>query len=204
MFIPKCFEMSERSQQQQFIRDFGFGIIVSDTLGGIHLPFVLQEKEGTHGTLYTHCARENPHWQTLEGKDVLVIFTGPHSYISPSWYRKGPAVPTWNYAAVHAYGKVSLLDDDTTLASLDSLVSQYEPELLVSRDILTDRIKARLLPAIVGFTVELSKLEGKLKLGQQRSLQDQQGVYQALKQSNNIEDRALAEYMSKIGLGTGK
>ena len=203
MFIPTSFVMSEKTEQHQFIHDFAFGVLVSSSLSGTHLPFVLREEEGENGVLYTHCAKENPHWQELDNADVLVVFTGPHNYISPSWYAKGPAVPTWNYTTVHAYGRVSFLNDDQTIEALDDVVTSYEPELLVCRDILTDKIKERLLPAIVGFKIEISRMEGKIKLGQQRSTADQQGVYKKLSTSQNLEDMALAQYMKRINVGLG-
>ena len=203
MFIPTSFVMHEKAKKHQFIHDFAFGILVSGSLSGTHLPFVLREDEGENGVLYTHCAKENPHWQELDNADVLVVFTGPHNYISPSWYAKGPAVPTWNYTAVHAYGRVSFLNDDETITALDEVVEKYEPGLLVSRDILTDRLKERLLPAIVGFKIEISHMEGQLKLGQQRTKADQQGVYHALSTSQDLEDLALAEYMKKMNIGMG-
>ena len=205
MFTPTHFAMHGQAEQHQFIHDFAFGVLVSGSLSGTHLPFVLRENEGESGVLYTHCAKENPHWQELDNADVVVIFTGPHNYISPSWYAKGPAVPTWNYTAVHAYGRVSFLNDDETITALDEVVEKYEPGLLVSKDILTDRLKERLLPAIVGFKIEITRMEGQLKLGQQRTKADQLGVgvYQALAQSSRLEDLALAQYMKKIDIGLG-
>jgi transcriptional regulator len=203
MFTPTHFAMHGQAEQHQFIHDFAFGVLVSGSLSGTHLPFILRENEGESGVLYTHCAKENPHWQELDNADVVVIFTGPHNYISPSWYAKGPAVPTWNYTAVHAYGRVSFLNDDETITALDEVVEKYEPGLLVSKDILTDRLKERLLPAIVGFKIEITRMEGQLKLGQQRTKADQLGVYQALAQSSRLEDLALAQYMKKIDIGLG-
>ena len=203
MFTPTHFAMHGQAEQHQFIHDSAFGVLVSGSLSGTHLPFILRENEGESGVLYTHCAKENPHWQELDNADVVVIFTGPHNYISPSWYAKGPAVPTWNYTAVHAYGRVSFLNDDETITALDEVVEKYEPGLLVSKDILTDRLKERLLPAIVGFKIEITRMEGQLKLGQQRTKADQLGVYQALAQSSRLEDLALAQYMKKIDIGLG-
>lgn len=203
MFIPNSFVMHSKTEKHQFIHDFAFGVLVSGSLTGTHLPFSLCEKEGENGVLYTHCAKENPQWKELDNADVLVIFSGPHNYISPSWYTKGPAVPTWNYAAVHVYGKVSFLNNEETIDALDDVVKKYDPELLVSRDILTDKLKERLLPAIVGFKIEITAMEGQLKLGQQRTKTDQQGVYHALSHSDHLEDRALAEYMKKINVGLG-
>jgi transcriptional regulator len=195
--------MKELLDCHQLINEFGFGIIISSTLTGTHLPFLLKENEGSFGTLYAHCARSNPHWKTLDDSEVLVIFNGPHSYISPRWYAQTPAVPTWNYAAVHVYGKVSLLTKEETLNAVNDTVNKYEPKLLTHQTVMTDEYTQRLLSGIVGFKVELTKIEGKQKLGQQKSKADQQGVYQALSDSTNLSDIELANYMNKVNLGTG-
>jgi transcriptional regulator len=205
MYIPNKFTISDLNEKHQFIHEFAFGLIVSakDTLQGTHLPFVLHPDEGDLGVLYAHCAKANPHWKVLENADVLVVFNGPHAYISPGWYASGPAVPTWNYAAVHAYGRVVMLSSEDTLKAVEELVEKYEADLLVKRDILTENFRDKLLPAIVGFKIVLSKIEGKLKLGQQRSIADQQGVYQGLCNSSHLDALALARYMEKLSLGKG-
>lgn len=202
MYIPNTFKMLEVAEKHQFIDEFGFGVVISsaDGLSGTHLPFVLHADEGEQGVLYAHCAKANPHWKDLEGQNVLVIFTGPHGYISPSWYTTKPAVPTWNYTAVHAYGAVTLLDPDATLKAVDQVVEKYEPQLLVERDIVTDQIKHKMLAGIVGFKIALTKLEGQLKLGQNKNKDDQTGVLNALNNSNNLNDLMLSNYMQKMNL----
>ena len=204
MFIPKPYKITDIAQAHQFINEFSFGVIVSNSLTGTHIPFVLSTQENQYGTLYTHCAKANPHWKELEGSEVMVIFTGPHSYISPNWYAKGPAVPTWNYTAVHAYGTVTLLNDLDTLNTVNDVVQKYEPSLLKEQKVLTHEYRDKLLAGIVGFKIELTKIEGQLKLGQQRSKPDQRGVYNALKQSKKIDDEALAQYMEKMNIGMGE
>ena len=203
MYIPSHIKMDDLPTAHDFIDEFGFGLIVSNSLTGTHIPFVLHKTEGEKGTLYTHCARANSHWKELDKTEVLIVFTGPHSYISPSWYAKSPGVPTWNYSAVHAYGVVSLLDDNETLYAVEEVVNKYEPELLVKRDIITDEFRDKLLSGIVGFKIELSKVEGKLKLGQQRTKEDQVGVFNALSNSGDLESLALANYMKKLNVGVG-
>jgi transcriptional regulator len=203
MFIPKTFDMSDLSQLHNFMHEFSFGVMVCGSLEGTHLPFVLQPQEGEKGSLYAHLAKANTHWESLEGKQVLVIFNGPHSYISPSWYAKGPAVPTWNYAAVHAYGVVKLLDNNQTLDVLDKTILKYEPELLTEREQVTPEYTQKLVKAIVGFKIELTQLQGKLKLGQNRTIEDQQGVYSALSESNLLDEKALANFMLDSNLGVG-
>jgi len=203
MYIPKNLKMEGKAEIHNFINEFGFGVIVSKSLTGTHLPFVLHREEGEHGVLYTHFAKPNRHWKELDGEEVLIIFSGPHSYISPNWYAQPPAVPTWNYAAVHVYGKVSLLNDSQTLEVVEEVVHKYEPELLVKRDVITNEFRDKLLSGIVGCKIELSNIEGKLKLGQQRKPEDQIGVYNALKNSKDLDAQSLAQYMEKLSLGLG-
>jgi transcriptional regulator len=199
MYIPNKFKMTEITHKHRFIEEFGFGVVISsaDGLSATHLPFVLHADEGEQGVLYAHCAKANPHWKDLEGQNVLVIFTGPHGYISPSWYTSKPAVPTWNYTSVHAYGVASLLDPEATLKAVDQVVEKYEPQLLVERDIVTDQIKHKMLAGIVGFKIALTTLEGQLKLGQNKSKDDQTGVLNALNNSTNLNDLMLSNYMQK-------
>jgi transcriptional regulator len=203
MFIPNKFKMTEIADKHQFIHEHGFGVVIScvDVLSATHLPFVLQTNEGEQGVLYAHCAKANPLWKSLEGQNALVIFTGPHAYISPSWYTSKPAVPTWNYTAVHAYGIASLLNPQDTLKAVDQVVQKYEPQLLIDRDIVTDQIKHKLLAGIVGFKIELSKIEGQLKLGQNKSKEDQTGIYNALNSSRNLQNLSLARFMQKQNIG---
>lgn len=203
MFTPNKFKMTDTTDKHEFIQEYGFGVVISadNGLSATHLPFVLKVNEGEQGVLYAHCAKANTHWNTLQGQNVLVIFTGPHAYISPSWYKTQPAVPTWNYTAVHAYGVASLLNPQDTLKAVDEVVKKYEPQLLVSRDIVTDQIKHKLLAGIVGFKVELTTIEGQLKLGQNRSQEDQAGIYKTLSNSQDLSDLALAKYMYKQNIG---
>jgi transcriptional regulator len=203
MYIPKNIEIQDVSVAHDLIDEFGFGVVVSSSLTGTHIPLVLHRDEGELGVLYSHFAKANPHWKELEGKEVLIIFSGPHSYISPSWYASSPAVPTWNYAAVHAVGKVTLLSGAQTLAVVEEVVRQYEPELLISKNIITNAYRDKLLSGIVGFKVEVSQLDSKLKLGQQRPIGDQVGVYNALNHASSAEALGLAKYMRKHSLGMG-
>ncbi len=203
MYTPNNTKMDELSVIHDFIDEFGFGLIVSGSLTGTHIPFVLHRNEGEKGALYTHCAKANSHWKELDQTDVLVVFTGPHSYISPSWYAHSPGVPTWNYAAVHVYGIVSRLNDSDTLDAVEEVVNQYEPELLNKRDVVTDEFRDKMLLGVVGLKIEITKIQGKLKLGQQRINEDQIGVYDALSNSSEFDRLALANYMKKMNVGIG-
>lgn len=195
MYSPSNMKMKNISEAHEFISEFGFGVIVSASLTGTHIPFVLHCDEGDCGVLYAHCARANPHWKELESAEVLIIFTGPHSYISPRWYAHSPAVPTWNYAAVHAYGKATLLNSGQTLEVVEEVVQKYDPALLIKRDIMTHDLRNKLLSGVVGFKITLTRLEGVLKLGQHRKVEDQKGVYKALVSSPDLSSQMLAQYM---------
>lgn len=203
MYIPKNLSMPSAHEAQEFIEAYNFGVLVSGSLTGTHLPFVLARDEGELGTLYGHFAKANVHWKELDGAQAVVIFSGPHAYISPTWYASGPAVPTWNYAAVHAYGRATLLDDGETRDAVRALVRRHEPALLESCEVLTPEYESKLLAAVVGFRVELHELQGKWKLGQQRKAEDQRGVFGALSESSNMESQALAQYMAARRLGLG-
>ena len=198
MYIPKNLQMTA-SSANQFIHQYGFGCLVSANLTGSHLPFLFDEK---HNVLYTHLAKANTHWQGLARQEVLVIFSGPHAYISPTWYGKGPAVPTWNYAAVHAKGTVTVLDELDTLNLVNQTVEKYEPTLLTNTALFNNEFNSRLAKAIVGLKIDITHIEGKQKLGQQRTQSDQIGVFEALQQGE-LEAQLLAEYMKKNEIGLG-
>ncbi len=203
MYIPNSLKMEPDSSVEQFLHDYGFGVLVSEPLQGTHLPFLYHAKIGEHGELNSHMARANPHWNELDGQSVMVVFNGPHSYISPTWYAKGPAVPTWNYAAVHAYGKFELLSDDQTIQVVQDTVKKYEPNLLDDSQTMPSDYQQKLAKAIVSFRIKITKIEAKHKLGQQRSADDRSGVLDGLENSNNIDSVGLSQYMRKVNIGVG-
>lgn len=203
MFAPKNQQIDTLEAQQAFIRSFSFGLLISPSLCATHLPFILQSNSANKGVLTSHVARNNQHWKELEGSDVMVIFSGPHSYISPTWYSKHPAVPTWNYAAVHAYGKASLLSREQTLQNVQQAISFYEPSLHSNQTVMpTDTIN-KMLSGIVGISITLDKIEGINKLGQHKSNTDQQHTYQNLCHSKDADAQSLARYMHSVNLGLG-
>ena len=183
MYCPEAFVVSDPEQLQSFIEQYSFATLVSTVDGhpfATHLPLLLDISTSAHGTLLGHMARANPQWQTFEGsQEVLAIF---HSYISPSWYETTPAVPTWNYATVHVYGAPRIIEDSGRLATLvDRLTTVYESGMPQPwpGDIPVD-FKQKLFKAIVGFVIDITRIEGKFKLGQNRPLADQQAVAQRL------------------------
>jgi transcriptional regulator len=145
-------------------------------------------------------ARANPQWRDFAaGREALVIFQGPHAYISPSWYESHPSVPTWNYAVVHAYGVPRIVEDHDTLYSmLEALVSTHEAAFVQPwRMDLPHDYMEKMMRAVVGFEIEIARLEGKLKLSQNRSEQDQQLVAEALSQSEDRLSVDVAAMMVK-------
>jgi transcriptional regulator len=203
MYVPPVFDEKNVDTLHRLIDDYGFAALVSATPQGMvatHVPVMLDRARGPQGTLVAHVARANPHGRVLDGAEVLAIFLGPHGYISPSWYEQHPAVPTWNYAAVHAYGRARLIDDPVRLESIvKQLVAQYEsgrPQPW-SADGLPREYVTGMLRGIVGIEIEIARLEGKLKLSQNRNEIDRRNVIAALATSASAEDRALGEYMAR-------
>lgn len=178
MYIPKHFEVTDRDVLCAFINENAFGQLVS-TVGGrlfsTHMPFLLSD-DSTR--LIGHIARQNPQHAELDGQEVLITLQGPHDYISPSWYASA-GVPTWNYQAVHIYGRGRVFDDTDALRSVvAALTEKYEAAY--ERPWQPD-YKAAMLSAIVGVEVTISEIQGKFKLSQNRPAQDQRQVVTQLK-----------------------
>ena len=200
MYIPKVFEITETRTLHEFIEAHSFATIVSTGVDGLvasHLPLTLEHAGGAHASLAGHFGRANPHWRALEAStQCLAIFSGPHSYISPSWYAASPAVPTWNYAAVHVYGRARIIDDSVWVAGLlDRMIAIYEaPQKRPWPGILPVEFRAKLTQAIVGFEIEIDRIEGKFKLGQNRPREDQVGAVRNLERSAVAGARELASF----------
>lgn len=203
MYIPRNMQIDEQSQCYDLIDNFGFAVLISADLQISHLPLYVVRDEGEQGVIYGHMAKANPHWKMLEQAQVKVVFNGPHSYVSPTWYAGGPAVPTWNYAAVHVAGQASLLNEQQTQLALHTLVRQYEPGLLADTVLMPDDYQQKLSKVLIGFKIEIQQIEGKHKLGQHRSQADQQGTVAGLARSKHADASALLSYMQQIGIGLG-
>ena len=199
MYIPTHFREGDTVMLQQFIQAYSFGILVTQQEGvpvANHFPFLLDVERGSLGILRGHMARGNMQWRMFdETKEVLVIFQGPHSYVSPSWYEDDVEtnVPTWNYAAVHVYGRPRLIEDSVELYrilqdSVQANEAQFEHPWQIE---LPDVYLQKKLKAIVGFEVVITRLEGKFKLSQNRSTTDQQRVITALHESLSPETAEL-------------
>jgi transcriptional regulator len=197
LYLPTHFRVDDRAALVDFIERNDFGTLVSsgpDGLQASHVPFLL-ESEGGKLTLLTHFARANPHAKSLAQADhVLVMFHGPHGYVSPTWYENHPAVPTWNYAVVHASGKAAPLDEARLRSLLARLSAKYESHRAKPwrmQELPGDYL-AKMLNAITGYAIEVEKLEGKFKLSQNRPGRDAALVADALESQG---DAALAGLM---------
>jgi transcriptional regulator len=205
MYTPPHFAESDLQQIYSLLRRHSFATVVTHDGSApfaTHMPVLHHAEGGAHGTLVTHMARANPQWRHFaDGREVLVIFHGPHAYISPNWYETRPMVPTWNYATVHAYGVPRLIEDQTSLrAMLRELVDIFEVDQPQPYgEVLPDDYIDKLSPGIVGLEIPITRLEAKFKLSQNRTQEDKAGVIAALEQSADQTERELAELMKQTG-----
>jgi transcriptional regulator len=201
MYIPESFAEADLPTLHEFMRQHSFATLVTQQNGApfaSHLPVLLDSGIGTHGGLLGHMARNNTQWQDFaSGAEVLVMFHGPHAYVSAAWYEPNPLVaPTWNYMAVHGYGTVRILSEDELEKTLHRLVDENEKTFSPPWPLeITQPMRERMLEAIVGFEVRLNRVEGKFKLSQNRSQQDRRNVIAQLSQSEHGKD--VAQWMSK-------
>jgi transcriptional regulator len=197
MYIPDHFRLDDRAEVAKLIAEYGFGILVSVVDGipiATHIPFMV-EVDNENLILLGHVVKANPHWQSLESGEALVIFQGPHSYISPTWYSM-PGVPTWNYAVVHIYGTVSLVIEHDALHQIVlGLSDQYERN---REDPWIPDYDSNMLNAIVGLEIRATRVEGKYKINQNRSKQDRKGVIEALALSGTDHEKAMHDLMKKF------
>jgi transcriptional regulator len=200
MYVPQHFSVDDLAHLHEVIRRNAFGIVTSLVDGRLmatHVPFMIDPGRGPNGTLLAHMARANPHWRGFDGKsEVLVVFSGPHGYISPRWYAaRTPAVPTWNYVAVHAYGVPVLHDDPReSRAHLGQLASTFEAGRAHPwhiDDEPTDFIDKMVL-GVVAFEIPIVRIEGKAKLSQNRPAEDRPRIIAALRAAG---ETSLADAM---------
>jgi transcriptional regulator len=205
MYVPKHFVEDDPARLAALIAAHDFATLVTEGEDGpfaTHLPLLLDPARGRKGTLIGHVARANPHWRWFDGRRGLAIFAGAHAYVSPRWYKAAPAVPTWNYVAVHATGPVRAIEEPTALrAIIDRLAARYEgdgPWRLADQPA---RFTDGMLRGIVGLELAIERLEGKAKLSQNRSAEDRAGVVAALDAAGTPGARALADEMRRAERG---
>jgi len=200
MYIPELYKNENQEDIQNFIHQNGFGILVNQTDGKLwatHIPLLLEEKDGKQ-ILVGHISKENQQAESFKTNDeVLVIFQGAHSYISSSWYDH-ENVPTWNYLAVHVYGKVQLHSHYETVEGLIKLVDKYEANsekpVRVEEFSKKTMLQAR---GIVSFKIEITSIEAKKKLSQNRDDKNYKNIISELEKTNDNQAIAIANEMKK-------
>lgn len=209
---PHHFAERDESQLLALMEQHSFAMLVTSGSEGpmaSHLPFLIERSAPERGTsgglrLFSHMARANPQWRAFANEhECLVVFQGPHAYVSPGSYTSAPNVPTWNYAAVHAYGSPRCIEEPgEVLRMLHALSARHE----AGRDqpwlpTQAREYVQRLLPGIVAFELQITRLEGQFKLSQNRSAEDRRGVIASLQCSASPGDREVAELMRAREIG---
>ncbi len=200
MYVPDHFAENDSAKLYDAMERYSFATLISQTANGLeasHLPLLLDRANGAHGTLVGHMARANLQWQSAAGQEVLAIFSGPHAYISPQWYEATQVVPTWNYVAIHAYGRLELIDDEAeVLQLLDRTVQTFEaPQPRPWRMNEPAEFVERLAKQIVAFRIPITRLEGKWKLNQNRPADQRQRVIEQLNRQGDENATEIANLM---------
>ena len=202
MYIPKAFREDDLNTLHKFMREYSFATLITQHEGvpfATHLPFILDAQRSPNGILLAHMARANPQWHDLVSEqEVLVIFQGPHAYISPSWYEVDLSVPTWNYAVVHAYGIPRLIEESEELYKLlKTLLETHEAQFENAWPFqLPDDYLQKMMRGIVGFEIEITQLEGKFKMSQNRTESERENVIASLQESSHT--LAVADLMKGL------
>ena len=200
MYSPAYNRNEDRAELLEFMRAHNFVLLVTGTGGQLHashLPAQVRA-EGEHIVLDMHMAKNNAQWREFFDDEVMVVFYGPHAYVSPRWYEEKERVPTWNYAAVHAYGVPKLIDDRAAKhRNQRELVAMLDPQWLPKFDALRPQYVEQMLDGIVNFEIAVTRLETCWKLSQNRSRREQESIVQHLERSQDSAERALAALTRK-------
>jgi transcriptional regulator len=205
MYIPPHFAIKDPQVMHRIMGEHPLGVLVTSSTSGLdanHIPFEFDPSAGKMGVLMGHVARANPLWQQcLQGADVMVIFRGDETYISPNWYpskhETHRQVPTWNYEVVHVFGRLTVRDDEKfmrgVVARLTRTHEAQEPKPWKMGDSAPDYIDG-MLKAIVGIEIAIERFEGKSKLSQNRETRDLQGAVNKLREQGKT---TIAQAMAK-------
>lgn len=199
MYTPAHFAQTDTATLVDFMRRYSFATIVSQVEGrpfATHIPFVMEWGAGSPVTLLGHFAKANPQGQSLVEQTALVIFNEPHAYVSPSLYEKELNVPTWNYVAVHAYGRPALITDEAAvLELLEKQIQTFEKEYLLQWSNLPETYKSAMVKGITAFRIEVTQLEGKEKLSQNKKGTEREKIAAHLSGSPDTTAREIGERM---------
>jgi transcriptional regulator len=203
MYIPEYFKNENIDSVREFINENGFAILVSQVAGkpwATHIPLILNKDGNDKDILTGHISRANVQWKDFgKNEEVLTIFSGPHTYISPSWYNH-ENVPTWNYLAVHVYGKIHIIEGEHLKKQLSKLVDKYESKMShpVSVDKMSKDLVETQMRGIVGFEIEITNIQAAMKLSQNRDAENYQRVINELERRKDINASDIARIMRKI------
>ena len=205
MYTPKFNQVADRSVLIEAMRAYSFALLIGPQsppeadapLAATHLPLVVKD-EGEHGLLEGHFAKANRHWQALAGRETLVVFPGPHTYVSPTLYVDPLSVPTWNYIAVHAYGTLELIEDEAGKdAVLAGLIATHEPAFQEKWRGMPEGFRKSMLAGIVGFRIPIARIEGKFKISQNRDDAERSNVH-AAHAAGTPDQQELAAWMARL------
>jgi transcriptional regulator len=200
MYSPSYNRIEDRAELVAFMRANSFAVLVTGTGGALHashLPVRVLEKEKKI-VLDMHMAKNNPQWKEFFDDEVMVVFAGPHAYVSPRWYEETERVPTWNYAAVHAYGTPILVSDKSKkYESQRRLVAEMDPQWLPRFDALDQKYVDMMLEGIINFEIPVARLETRWKLSQNRGRREMELIAGQLAKSHDSAERSLADLTRK-------
>jgi transcriptional regulator len=201
MYTPEIYKNENSEEIKKFLQENSFGILINQSNGKLcatHIPLELDVNKEGEDVLYGHISKENPQWKGFTDNDqVLAVFSGPHSYISSSWYDH-ENVPTWNYVAVHVYGKIKIIEGEGVVESLKKLVDKYEQnsekpiriEDLSQKTMLQSR-------GIVAFEIKITEIQATRKMSQNRDAKNYQTIINELEKINTDQSIATAKEMKK-------
>lgn len=201
MYIPNSFKFENRAEKIAFMKRYSFATIVTskDNIPfATQLPFIIDDKSETL-LLSAHFSISNEQANYIEQNTSLVIFNEPHAYISPAHYDKQESVPTWDYIAVHAYGKAKIIGEESAKANLlERMIKFYEQSYLAQWNSLSDKFKTGMMRGIVAFELEVTDLQGQKKLSQNKTEVERQRIVEHLEKSENSVEKDIAAYIKKL------
>ena len=200
MYVPRHYAVTDRQQLHDFIKGNGFGIMFSGNGPepvASHLPFIFDESAGEQGTLLSHMAGANRQWRLADGQQVLTVFQGPHTYVSPTWYQDPETVPTWNYVAVHVYGILKVVQDQERIQNILARITDYYEASLPQpwQAEFTSEYAQQMVKRIVAFEIEIDKMQGKWKLNQNHPEERRRRVVDVLKTMPDDNSRGIVTLM---------
>jgi len=199
MFVPSGYKFESEAEKIAFMQRYSFATIITNNGQQVplatQLPFVINQRTDKI-VLSGHFSIANEQARYIEQNTSLIIFTEPHAYISPMHYNKRESVPTWDYIAVHAYGKAKLItDENLKLKALEQMINVYEEDYLTQWNSLADTFKSRMIKGIVAFELEVTDLQGQKKLSQNKTQSERESIIAQLEKSNNTVEQDLAGYI---------